>query len=98
MSDVATAPEETPEESARPPDKMPKGEWVRKNLFNNWYNSVLTVVLALVSLYLLVVLLRFVFVTGQWEAVRRNLTLFMMGTYPRSDQWRLIDCDLTGRL
>ena len=90
MSDVLTVPEEAPEERSAPPGRMPAGEWVKKNLFNNWYNSILTVVLLIVSLGLLLVLLRFVFDTGQWEAVRKNLTLFMMGTYPRSEQWRLI--------
>lgn len=33
---------------------------------------------------------RFVFVTGRWEAVQVNLTLFMQGTFPRAEQWRLI--------
>ena len=33
---------------------------------------------------------RFIFVTGQWEAVRKNLTLLMVGIFPRSEQWRLV--------
>lgn len=90
MSDVLTVPEEIPEDRTAPTQKVPAGEWARKNLFNNWYNSLLTIVLAAVSLGLFVLLLRFVFVTGEWEAVRRNLTLFMMGTFPRDEQWRLI--------
>ena len=33
---------------------------------------------------------RFLFVTGQWEPVRTNLTLLMMGTFPRDEQWRVV--------
>ena len=33
--------------------------------------------------------LRFVFVTGRWEIVRANLTLFMVGRYPRDELWRV---------
>ena len=33
--------------------------------------------------------IRFVFVTGRWEIVRVNLTLFMVGRYPRDELWRV---------
>ena len=65
-------------------------DWVRRNLFNSWYNSILTVVLGLVAIYVSYRAGRFVFITGQWDAVRVNLTLFMMGTFDRSEQWRLV--------
>ena len=32
---------------------------------------------------------RFVFVTGRWDIVRTNLTLFMVGRYPRDQLWRV---------
>jgi His/Glu/Gln/Arg/opine family amino acid ABC transporter permease subunit len=47
-------------------------------------------VLLPISLYVAYRALRFLFVTGQWDAVRVNLTLFMQGTFPRDEQWRLI--------
>ncbi len=64
--------------------------WLRKNLFNTWYNSLITVVAAILGVMLIYYGARFVFVTGQWEAVRKNLTLLMMGLFPRSEQWRLV--------
>ena len=33
--------------------------------------------------------LRFVFVSGRWDVVQRNLTLFMVGRYPRDELWRI---------
>jgi general L-amino acid transport system permease protein len=90
MSDVMTAPEEIPEDRSAPPDKMPASQWARKNLFNNWYNALLTITFAVIGIVVLYYVLQFIFVTGQWTVVRRNLTLFMMGRFPREEQWRLI--------
>lgn len=64
--------------------------WAKKNLFGNRWSGFVTVVSLPILAYLLYRGLRFVFVTGQWEAVTRNLTLFMQGTFPRDEQWRLI--------
>ncbi len=65
-------------------------EWVRRSLFKNWWSGLITVVLVPLILYFGYRAFRFVFVTGQWEAVQVNLTLFMQGTFPRDEQWRLI--------
>jgi general L-amino acid transport system permease protein len=65
-------------------------EWVKKNLFNSAMNTVITVVLAPIVLYLLFRFARFVLVTGQWDAVRSNLELFMVSQYPRDERWRLV--------
>lgn len=67
-----------------------RAEWVRRNLFPNWWSGLTTIVLTPIILYLAYRALRFLFVTGQWDAVRVNLTLFMQGTFPRDEQWRLI--------
>ena len=37
----------TIEATAPPSTRLSPGEWVRKRLFNNWYNSLLTIVLGL---------------------------------------------------
>ncbi len=74
----------------RPRQKLPPGKWVRKNLFNNWYNSIITIVLGLLVVVLAFRALSFIFVTGRWEPVRANLTLFQIGTFPRDDEWRII--------
>lgn len=64
--------------------------WLHKNLFNRWYNSVLTVLLAALVGYLSFYAIRYVFFTAEWKPVRANLTLFMIGTFPRAEQWRVI--------
>ena len=78
----------------QPQPKLPPGEWLRKNLFNNWYNSLLTVVLTLGIAYFGYVVLRFVFVTARWAPVVDNLTLFMVGRFPRTaadnQLWRVV--------
>ena len=65
-------------------------EWVKENLFQNWWSGLITVVLLPLTLYMAYRAVLFFFVNGQWEAVTRNLTLFMQGTFPRDEQWRLI--------
>lgn len=65
-------------------------QWVKRSLFKNWWSGLITIVLLPIILYLGYRALRFVFVTGRWEAVQVNLTLFMQGTFPRDEQWRLI--------
>ena len=70
-------------------DRTPR-EWVKENLFTNWYSSVFTVVFSVISLVLLYFAARFVFATGQWEAVRVNLELFMIGRFPREERDRLV--------
>ncbi len=65
-------------------------QWARKNLFNNWWSGLVTVIALPLLVYLGYRVFLFVFVNAQWEAVTRNLTLFMQGTFPRDQQWRLI--------
>ncbi|MDH3299777.1 MAG: amino acid ABC transporter permease [Acidimicrobiia bacterium] len=70
--------------------KLPPGEWIKKNLFNNTLNTIITLVFAPLALYLLYRTVRYVLVTGQWEPVRANLELFMIGTFDREERWRVV--------
>ena len=70
-------------------DRTPR-EWVRANLFNNWYNSLITIVFGALALYGGLYLARFLFSTAQWTAVADNLELFMLGTFPRSERTRVV--------
>jgi general L-amino acid transport system permease protein len=65
------------------------GTWLRRNLFRSPADVVVTIVSGLVVGYLLYRLGRFVLVTGRWDIVRENLTLYMVGRYPRDDLWRI---------
>lgn len=64
--------------------------WLRTRLFPNPWSGVLTIVLIPVVAYLAYRSFLFVFINGRWDVVRRNLTLFMQGTFPRDQQWRLV--------
>ena len=64
-------------------------EWLRQNLFSNWWNSVLTVVFGVLAVWALYRVARFVFFDARWEIVERNLTNFMVFQFPRAELWRV---------
>jgi len=63
--------------------------WVRRNLFSSPFNTLLTLTIGPLMALITLQFLRFVLVTGRWEVVERNLTLFMVGLFPRDQLWRL---------
>lgn len=82
---VATRPAE---ETYRSP-----GEWVRKNLFPNPFNSFLTVAFGLFVLLTARGLLNFVFSEERgWDAVRTNLRLIFTHAYPEEQYARVWVC------
>jgi general L-amino acid transport system permease protein len=62
-------------------------DWARKNLFNNWYNSLFTVVLAALVVWAVVALLRGL-LAADYEIIRANLRLFIIGEFPPDQLWR----------
>jgi general L-amino acid transport system permease protein len=63
-------------------------DWARKNLFNTWYNTLLTVALAALALFALVSLVRGL-LAADYEIIRANLRLFMIGEdFPPDQVWR----------
>ena len=77
------------EEVIRPP--LPPGpvKWVRDNLFNNWYNSLLTVILLPVVFFGLINVTLWVFTEADWRAVTQFPLLYAVGQYPRDQLWRV---------
>ncbi|MFK7917277.1 MAG: amino acid ABC transporter permease [Ilumatobacter sp.] len=66
------------------------GQWVKSNLFNTWYNSIITIVFGALGLLFAFLVLRFVFISARWEPVRDNLQLFFVGRFPREETTRLV--------
>jgi len=63
--------------------------WLRKNLFSTWYNVLLTF-LALALLYaFLRPAIQWALTEARWGVISANLTLFMVGQYPREQLWRV---------
>jgi general L-amino acid transport system permease protein len=78
-----------PEQEPGPPVRVvTPWEWARLNLFSSWFNTLLTVVFGLLLGWAAVRVVWFVLVTAEWEIVRRNLRLFMVGRYPGDELWR----------
>jgi general L-amino acid transport system permease protein len=71
-----------------PSDDLTPSQWVRANLFSGPVNTVVTVVAGLAALYLVYRLARWAFVTSDWEIIRANLRLFMVGRFPDDELWR----------
>ncbi|MFB2837730.1 amino acid ABC transporter permease [Floridanema evergladense] len=63
--------------------------WLLKNLFNTWYNSLLTIVSILIIFSFGKNFLYWVFVQAQWTVVTTNLRLFLVGRYPIDLIWRI---------
>ena len=77
------------QEEMRPPEPPGFRTWVRKNLFNSWFNSLLTII-SLVLIYLVVSgLIRWIFTQANWEPVLKNPFLYLVGSYPRDQLWRV---------
>ena len=53
--------------------------WARTNLFRGPADTVTTLVAGTIGLYAIYRFANFVLVTGRWEIVRENLSLFMVG-------------------
>ena len=72
-----------------PTDDTTPGAWIRKNLFPDVWNALLTLTLGPLLGWGLFALGRFLFVTGRWEIITVNLTTLMVGRFPRDQLFRL---------
>lgn len=65
------------------------GLWLRKNLFNTWYNVILTLGGLFVSFWGGSSFLHWAITQAQWAVVTENLDLFLFGRYPEPLIWRI---------
>ncbi|MCD6400600.1 MAG: amino acid ABC transporter permease [Anaerolineales bacterium] len=63
-------------------------EWLRKNLFSNWFNAVLTLASLVFLYFTLVTILRWALFSADWQPVIYSPLLFLVGQYPRAQLWR----------
>ena len=66
--------------------------WVYKNLFNTWYNALLTVLAAAILYAIAKPVLTWAFNQARWEVVAVNMRLLMVGQYPPDQIWRVWLC------
>ncbi|HSJ53709.1 MAG TPA: amino acid ABC transporter permease [Anaerolineae bacterium] len=81
-----TAPETA---ISRPPAPLKPMEWIRKNLFHGWFNSILTIVTLVVLFVVLRGIFNWVFFSANWTPVVSSLRLFAVGQYPTAQLWRV---------
>ncbi len=82
--------ERTPNIVIKPPtESQGMLRWLKENLFNTWYNALLTL-LAIVFLFLAFKgLLTWAFTEANWNVIPANLQIFLVGAYPREEIWRV---------
>ncbi len=73
----------------RLPGTLSPVEWVRRNLFNNLVNSVLTLVSLAIIVFLGKAVFEWAFFSADWRPVYNNPLIFMVGQYPREELWRV---------
>jgi general L-amino acid transport system permease protein len=73
----------------RPPEPPGMRTWARKNLFNSWFNSLLTIVSLVLIVGIIYGLLRWVITIADWEPVLNYPILYLVGQYPRDLIWRI---------
>jgi general L-amino acid transport system permease protein len=63
--------------------------WLRKNLFSTWYNVALTFLAAWLLYIFLKPAIEWATTEARWGVIEANLTLFMVGQYPREQIGRV---------
>ncbi|GAB4474941.1 MAG: amino acid ABC transporter permease [Elainellaceae cyanobacterium] len=80
-----------PPASASPPPIAQVGlvAWMRKNLFNSWFNGILTILLVWLLGSTVINFVRWAFSLAQWQVIPANLPLYFVGRFPASQYWRV---------
>ncbi|MGD9144790.1 MAG: amino acid ABC transporter permease [Anaerolineae bacterium] len=79
----------TTETSSRRPAAPGPLQWLRKNLFSSWFNSLLTVVSVVLIYFVLKGIINWVFFVADWSPVAESLKIFAVGLYPLGEIWRI---------
>ena len=69
--------------------KNPQLQWLGKNLFSTWYNTLLTIICLLLILWMGRGIWDWTVNQAQWQVIQVNLHLFLVGRYPSSQYWRI---------
>jgi general L-amino acid transport system permease protein len=72
-----------------PTEATTPANWVRKNLFNNFLNSILTIGCLVAIALGLKEFFTWALTQAQWNVLKDNLTLFLAGRFPADSLWRL---------
>jgi len=76
-------------EMAPTTERIPIVRWLRQNLFNSWFNAILTIVATGVIATMIFGLGRWAVTVAHWEVIPANLKVLFVGTYPAEQIWRV---------
>lgn len=62
--------------------------WLRANLFNSWFNSLLTVFIGTAIFFGALAAGRWLLFTSDWTVITERTPLYLVGTYPKEFYWR----------
>lgn len=73
------------------PPSTKKGpiQWLKDNLFSNWYNTLLTLFAIVFLSFLFKGVYTWVFTQAKWAVIPANLQILSVGSYPREQLWRV---------
>ena len=79
------------EPPVKPPPVLAVGPiaWIRENLFRTTFDTILTIAATVLLIALIVGVLGWAIGEANWLVVTRNIRLFMAGTYPAEQVWRV---------
>ncbi len=77
------------EQIAPPKSRIGVLDWLKRNLFKNWWNTLLTIVFSIFTFYTITNTFHWVFFTAEWTVISKNFKLLMVGQYPSSELWRI---------
>ena len=73
----------------KPPQRRTKPlDWLKANLFNSWFNTVLTIFSLGLLYWITQGLVKWSFFEAEWGVIGSNLRLFFIGSYPVDLIWR----------
>lgn len=87
-----TSSPQPPQPIERPTVRIHPVTWIRKNLFSSWFNSLLTLLTLLFIYTVLFPFLTWIFTQARWDVVAVNIRLFLVGTFPAQEIWRVWTC------
>ena len=72
-----------------PPDPPGPRKWLRENLFDGWFNAILTLLSTGFVLYSVIGVGRWLLTDFDWRPITGFPTLYAVGQYPRDQLWRV---------
>ena len=80
---------ELTQEIKPPANTKGPARWLKDNLFNTWYNALLTCLALVLLLFAFKGFLTWAFTEAEWDVIPANFRLFMVGSYPQEQIWRV---------